>query len=335
MNINKNKYNVTLSVWKFIAALLIVGHHAVVIGQTGDYAFHGAYIYTEFFFILSGFFLVRALESGKIKGILNYAVKTWKKIFPYTTIVIVLYYLIMGVSTESVKECIKLWLKLPLEVFYLSELHIGIAQVGQLWYLAAMLLVIPLVCWLYFKDKDFFKVVMYVAPLIWYGYAFTVWGQLGHRGVFVDLLRAFVNLLLGGLAYYLAHALFEVKICKNKCLVTMIAWGSFILTILLTYRYYWTEYDIYCIFYFFVAIVFSQLDSFMDIKLSKLNILSDLSMSVYITHVSVGKLVQKFLKSTVTVTEKYFLYYSISIISAIILLIIVKYFNKHKEGKKR
>lgn len=67
------KQSLTLNSWKLIAALLIMGHHAILIGQSGDYIFHGAYVYTEFFFMISGYFLVRSLESGKIKGSMDYA----------------------------------------------------------------------------------------------------------------------------------------------------------------------------------------------------------------------------------------------------------------------
>ena len=68
MNHKIDKYNVTLSCWKFIAALSLVGAHALVLGQTGDYAFHGAYVYTEFFFIVSGFYMIKFLEDQKFYG---------------------------------------------------------------------------------------------------------------------------------------------------------------------------------------------------------------------------------------------------------------------------
>ena len=226
-----NRQNVTLNLWKFIAALLIVGHHASSIGAKGDYIFHGAYIYTEFFFIVSGFFLVRELENGKVKGCMDYSKKIWMKLFPYTTVVISVYYFVSGILSSSIVECFKLWIKWPLEIFYLNELHIARPLAGQLWYVAAMLFIMPLLCWLFKRDKNLFQIIIYVAPLIWYGYCYTVYGQLGHRGVFIDLIRAFTNLSLGGCCFYISRKISEYG-CGKKFMLfgTIISWGGVYIT---------------------------------------------------------------------------------------------------------
>ena len=228
------RQNTTLNCWKLIAALLIMGHHAVEIGQSGDYVFHGAYVYTEFFFMMSGFFLVKSLEEGKVKSITEYSKKMWLKLFPYTSITITIYYVILGLLSGSVREFLRLWLKWPMELFYLSDLHIIGVQLGQLWYIAAILIIMPLFCWLYFKDKDLFKILIWLLPLVWYGYCFTTWGQLGHRGVFIDLIRAVMNLGLGCFSFYISNKISKYEYStKLKCLGMVIAWGSFIITIYL------------------------------------------------------------------------------------------------------
>ncbi len=322
----EKRQNVTLNCWKLIAALLIMGHHAAQIGQKGDYVFHGAYVYTEFFFMVSGYFFIKSLEEGKTRGIMDYAKKVWLKLFPYTAIVISIYYFMIGLLSGSVKQCLKIWILWPLEIFYLNELHIAFPQLGQLWYVAAMLFVIPFISWLFLKDRELFKIFIWMVPVIWYGYCYTTWGQLGHRGVFIDLIRALSNLLLGGVAYYISNRISDCKcIGRHKWIGTVIGWGAFIITIVLTYKHYWTEYDIYCIFYFLAALIFVQSKSFVDIKYGKLNMLSGLSMSIYVTHIPVGRLVQRFSPSTVTVAQKYILYYFITIICAIVLLISVEY----------
>lgn len=328
---DSNKQNATLNLWKLIAAFLIMGHHAVEIGQSGDYIFHGAYVYTEFFFMLSGFFFIRSLEEKRVKGIFDYTKKIWLKLFPYTTIVITVYYLMIGISSGSIRSFIEIWIRYPLEIFYLSDLHIVTVQLGQLWYLASMLLVMPFLSWLFLKDRDLFKVIILISPLIWYGYCFSTWGQLGHRGVFIDLIRAFTNLALGGLAYYVSDKISKsVWLCRHKWLGTTIAWGSFGATVLFTYAYYWTEYDIYCIFYFFVSLIFATSKSFVDIKCLKSYLLAEFSMSIYIVHISVGSFVQRFCGESVPVLQKYLLYYSISMVCAVLLMILVRYIKKYK-----
>ena len=78
-----------------------------------------------------------------------------------------------------------------------------------------------------------------------------------------------------------------------------------------------------------------QSKSFVDIKYSKLNMLSGLSISIYVTHISVGKFVQRFSPDTVTVAQKYILYYFITIMCAIVLLISVEYIKGLKEQRER
>ncbi len=198
----QKRHNQTLDCWKLLAALLIMGHHAVLIGESDNYIFHGAYIYTEFFFMVSGFFLVRSLEAGKVKNSSSYVKKTLYRLFPYTAVAISVQYILTGLLSGSWKQCLKTWIVWPLEIFYLTDLHIGVAQLGHLWYIAAMLFTMPIVCWVFLKDKEIFKIIIWMFPLLWYGYCYVTWGHLGHRGLFIDLIRALTGLLLGG-GYFL------------------------------------------------------------------------------------------------------------------------------------
>lgn len=319
-----NKRRNTLDIWKLVAAFLILGHHASSIGQKGDYYFHGAYVYTEFFFMISGYFMTRALAEGKVSEPWKYAEKTWKKIFPYTAVAMLIYYIATAALSGSLKSAGTLLLKFPLELLYLSELHITSAEFGQLWYVAAMLIMMPLICWIFIKDRQFFKISIFLFPLLWYGYCFSTWGQLGHRGVFIDLIRAATNLLLGGAAYEVVKKINQCKkMEKTKVVVTFIGHMAFLFPILFTYKMYWTQYDFYCIFFFFVALVASQLDAFIDFKLKKTEWLADLSMSIYIVHIPVARYIQRYL-GDMTVIHKYELYIGLSIICAIILLLGVK-----------
>lgn len=317
-----NKRKSTLDIWKLIAAFLILGHHASSIGQKGDYYFHGAYVYTEFFFMISGYFMTRALTEGKVSEPWEYTKKTWKKVFPYTTLAMLIYYAATAALSGSLKSAGTILMKLPFELLYLSELHITRAEFGQLWYLAAMLIVMPLICWIFMKDRNFFKISIFLFPLIWYGYCFSTWGQLGHRGVFIDLIRAVTNILLGGAAFVVVEKINQKKIKKIRWVVTILGHVAFLFPIVLTYKLYWTEYDFYCIFFFFTALVISQLDVFMEPKF-KTEWLADLSMCVYIVHVSVARYIQRYL-GNISVVNKYELYICLSVICAMMILLGVR-----------
>ena len=316
---------ITLDIWRLVAALLLVALHASLLGQTKQYAFHGAYVYTEFFFMISGFFMTEALEKKKFHEPLDYPIKTWKKIFPYTTIVIVLHYLFIGMLAGSTKELLKTIIKIPMEVLYLPELHILTAELGQLWYLSAMLIVMPLVCWIFIRDEKLFKSIMFLLPLLWLGYSFTTWGHLGHRGCFIDLIRAFTILLLGGGAYYVVLEL--NKKCLRGYWVTIIGHMSFLFTIILTYKYYLSQWDFYCILFLFIALVASQVNTFKDVKYLFLESCSELSLCIYIVHVPAGRYIQRFFSDS-NIFTKYILYFGLTVLFASILFLIMRFLKK-------
>ena len=110
---------------------------------------------------------------------------------------------------------------------------------------------------------------------------------------------------------------------KNRVVCTLVGYIAFIIPIILTYRLYWTQYDFYCIFFFFIALTISQLDVFIDLKSKKIKWCSELSMALYIVHIPVAKYVQRFV-ADYAVWKKYILYYGVSVIYAVLLLVIIK-----------
>ena len=60
--------NGMIDIWRFIFALLIMGHHMYHLDIGESYLFQSAWIYVEFFFMLSGYFtakhFLRPLPAG-------------------------------------------------------------------------------------------------------------------------------------------------------------------------------------------------------------------------------------------------------------------------------
>ena len=69
---------------------------------------------------------------------------------------------------------------------------------------------------------------------------------------------------------------------------------------------------------------------FIDLKYNKSYFWAELSMSLYIVHISVGSLIQRFFGESFSVFQKYVLYYLLSIVCAIVLQKAVGLIKKYK-----
>lgn len=56
--------NGMVDIWRFVFCLLIMAHHMYHIGIERIYPFQSAWIYVEFFFILSGYFTGKHFWGG-------------------------------------------------------------------------------------------------------------------------------------------------------------------------------------------------------------------------------------------------------------------------------
>ncbi len=298
-----------------------MAYHATNCFTGGSYPFQGGYIFVEFFFMVSGYYLIKGLEEGKVKNITEYMKKRCMQFFPYTTIVIVITYIWIAYMTVSWKGRVKLLMRLPLEISLLSNMHFTYTAVGWLWYIAAMLFVTPFICYLYLRHKELFKRLVWAVPIVWYGHCFSKLGYLSvERTVGNDLMRASSELLLGGGIFYLARSISKRKIPEMAaCLFRIAGWGLFIVAIILSYRLHQSEYDLYCIVCFFIALVLIESGIAADIKWKGLNFLSNLSMGLYFFHGFPAKVITKY-PLNASVLERYVLFFITSFIGAAILL---------------
>lgn len=316
------KRNSILGLWKFIAALLILGHHANIFWSDGNYPAHGGYIYVEFFFLLSGYYFMRYLEENKAYG--GGYIYVWrkiKKLFPYTTIAFIIHYILECIYSGSIKGVLKTIWKLPLEILYLTNLHITSSRMGQLWYIAAMLFCLFLLTYIYSRYEDFYKnVLIWVFPVLWYACTYMTYHCIGNRGVFLDLFRAAANLLLGGLIYIGISKTQALPMRTNICryMATLVEWSAFLLSVFLTYKFYRKDYDFFIVFLFIICIYIFQAGYACKISSRFLDWLGEISTTIYIVHITVRMGIQNWF-SYLDLSDKYLLYYSVCLIYAVIL----------------
>lgn len=208
---------------RFFASCVILLYHLGVIKS--------GWIFVEFFFILSGYFLISHLESHQ-KAIeadatwysLKYTCKKYRKMFPYTAISIAAMWVFYAIAWDlSVAGILKWLLYLPCELLLLGGS--GMLPYGQvfwgnaatpiminplLWYVSSLLTVMPIVFSLLQNKKQLRGLLCTVVPALLYGILImkdgTVNGWHDNKFGFVYCnVRAAAGLLLGAGVWHLSH----------------------------------------------------------------------------------------------------------------------------------
>ena len=95
----KREYNKKIDFWKFIFSILIVFSHGIYLADvnSGDKLIFGdALIGVEFYFIISGYFLVQSIYS-RDETIISFMYRTIKNLFPYFFISFIFGYLVWAI----------------------------------------------------------------------------------------------------------------------------------------------------------------------------------------------------------------------------------------------
>ena len=233
MQLKKNKRNSYIELERFLACLGILLYHAGIM-KTG-------WIFVEFFFLLTGYFAMRHFsakrEAGDFSGKghtwypLSYTFGKFKTVFPYTTISILLVWLIELVRWRLTgMGLIKWFLYLPTNLLLLSgfgvqaygfEIQDGITAPRMLnphlWYVCCMLTVLILVAFFLMYMKKSRVLVCFLLPLLCYGALILADGTLdgwhdSFLGFFACDLRALGGILLGCFGWHAAEWLGRKKL---------------------------------------------------------------------------------------------------------------------------
>lgn len=248
MSNSKSNRMAIVDLWKFIAAVMIMIHHLYYLSpdfEGRDYPGYFAWIYVEFFFILTGYFTCRHFtgqdrQENIVRSSLSYTWQKFKPFLPYTTVAITLQYLLSAPYTVLMQGSYRRFLysfaDYPLEVMLLGEAHASQQRLVPIWFLSAMLIVFPLVGLLaQLKNKYLILLISGAYPLFYYGRA-----TLANRVWPDDLLRALAGLLLGVFLCVLCDLIRERQLIpRNKItakLLTAIETVCMLLAFLLIIR---------------------------------------------------------------------------------------------------
>lgn len=229
-----------VDIYRFVFILLIMAHHLYLKGKP----FNSAWIYVEFFFILSGYFTMYHYSMRKdpdktlsleIKAseAVGYTLKKFGRMFPYILIAVFMEFTVECISTgiSGERQFLNLSEQFIVESLLLSSSGLVSAHVAPIWYLSAMFLVFPLFC-LLLSFKQMWK--WYYQYLSWI-LAACFYGHVGIVSRPNDLLRAFVCLWLGVFVYGLAEKVKNIPETRlSETFFTILEIGSFTLTIICT-----------------------------------------------------------------------------------------------------
>lgn len=230
--------NLLIDIWRIIAALLIVMYHTRYLNLTTEnYHFHQAYLYVEFYFLLSGYFAYVHFHKCSCKSVnemagesIRYTVKKWSSYLPYVIPAVIAQYILEQIlSPVSRADFLHILEEMPRDLFLLSAAS-GKSRVGPLWYLSAMILVMPLLGMLFQYIPKYLMLILSILPaMIYYGLT----GASGVRTPPHDLIRAMVCMMLGVLIFCLLEELNRLKFRKLPAL--LLGEGLLIYTVISTW----------------------------------------------------------------------------------------------------
>lgn len=244
--------NAEVDFWRIVLAFSIVLCHSHGLDPPDRYRypFVGGYLSVEFFLILSGYFAAQKAASAPNAGPADAARWTARKfagIFPYVVPVVIVHYLLFAAVDRldllsAVKDLV--YGALEIALFPAAGLY-ETFYVLPLWYLSALLVVLPMFYLLLIKHwETMLAVICPLSACLIYGYFCRTIGHVDTWKVwtglfFTSLPRAWAGLCLGGIVFLLTNKLRETAfspagrhilsaaeiVCGVFVLWYMYAWG--------------------------------------------------------------------------------------------------------------
>ena len=319
-----------IEIMRFIGMLLIMGHHLYHIGylyghgQDGLYLSNSGWVWVDFFFILTGAFTYNhythkqtEVQDCGSEG-LRYTFHKFRKFLPYTTIAILLEYVMRNIdalANGNWKDFFLGFRALPYEVMYLSASGIISHRLGPIWFLSAMFIVLPLIVYIMNKHPELWKILAFICPIVYFG---RMGGINGVSDWPNYMLRAFACISLGSFAYMVSE-----KIGKRpygtlkKCMLTFFEVSSCMAAVYISfYNVAELIFLLELLFFVMVTLMLSGVTYSSTINFKFVKILGEISMPMFVFHWVVGSIVVYF---TEDLLLRAFMYYAYTIIISVVV----------------
>ena len=250
--------------------------------------------------MLTGWFAARKAEQekGEERAAYKAMIFTWKKflrLYPYVIPAVLIHYLVtVWLRKLTLLPAIKLLFYGSLEMLLLQES--GICEtflLAPLWYLSALLIVLPLFYYAAMKCRDaFFFLISPLSILLIYGYFSVTYTHVDIWWIwtgcfYLSHLRAWSGLCLGGLCYLLSQKIKEFQFIRRGRGVKPACFQYLCLAGILYYMYtgYHQRLDFFCVGaeFLFLAITLSKTKISHRTK-TRWNFLAEYSLALYVSH---------------------------------------------------
>lgn len=262
--------NNTIEFWRFmfICAICIMHFSNSYFGASPY--FSSAYVACEFFFVVSGYLLVKSYYKNKENKVSAWKY-TWNKaskLYPYYILsFIAVFILIMILDNASLFE----WLRnLGGSVWELVFLQISGLKCFRLfnyptWYISAMLIAGYFIyVLLNLVEEKYVKLIMPFAVLFVYCFFskengnIDVWGGASILGISDAIMRAFAGMSLGGVCYQTSNVLKQKQLSHSKkMLLSLGELVIYVLAFVLMSQAGHTQLDFYIVGLLAVAVTIS------------------------------------------------------------------------------
>lgn len=300
--------NTEVDLLRVVFAIAVLLHHSHGLNPPDitNYPFVGGYIAVEFFFLLTGYFAAKEIMETSVPAPLMGAqamkltLSKFSRIFPFVIPAVFIHYITVSLLNNSGGfETVK---SLTYGIFEAALLPAsGIYEsfmVLPLWYLSALLMLLPLFYYLLMKAPSFFPYVAApLSALMIYGY-FSV--SVGHidvwhawHGIYDSLPRCWAGLCMGTVAFISVRKVRAWRLCHRItavwCILEIFCFGSVLF-------YAWgrthRRLDFLCIFLLFAGVcALLAHDTVIPVSAPVGRILADFSLALYVTHWTVRMIV--------------------------------------------
>lgn len=333
-----------MDLWRFVAILLIMAHHQYHVG-INDHQFVHAWVFVEFFFILTGYLTTShfsKMQSSDLdvmsKNALVYTFRKFLPLLPFVCLAVFLEYgmetVVMLLNGAAVREIVLFLSEIPFELLLVNASY-KTPQSVPLWYLSAMLIVFPVFCLLLqIKKRNLLLLISGVIPVIFYGAV-----GIGDNFWFpVNLGRAFSAMLLGTLAFELNQTVFSTvweKVDRRILTVAQLFCALFPAILSYSKGYVLLRPIVFC-FFVGIMITMSQKSHLGNLNSKVTDYLGKLAMPIYMLHWWVGGVIAYVVEMRELVLPdglKVLLYYAGSILLSVVAYELDRYIKIKRKNR--
>lgn len=283
--------------WRIVFTIMVTVVHSNWLGE-----YHpGWYLSAEYFFMLSGFFLVNHLEK-KRDGVFAYIGKRISKFYPYQIFAFLLLFLWNYRALWKEREwkegmyrfLLHLGEALPFTYFYSDYERIGSTFLNYpVWYLSVLLFVSILFYYLALHYRQFFvNLFLPFSIILIYRYFYVDCPNIGaaeYEGILINAfyLRGIGAMSLGSLIYYLIKKLETVQFSRSFFIfIRLLEFFSLFSMIGLSWFFGDTKNDVYLVFLLGIGVACTFMYPQKTIlSASWMKKLGEFTFPVYLNHV--------------------------------------------------